>query len=97
VANTSAIDMQLARVPHSVAISASTGEGIPELIEELQVQLGAWRLRGTYRIPLADTATVAEIHRCGHVVDIQYEEDYAVVQAHVPPHIQQKLAAFAVE
>ena len=90
------IDFQLARVPHSAAISARTGEGVPAMIQELENQLAAWRLRGTYRIPLAETAIIAEIHRCGHVLDIRYEEEFAMVSAHVPPQLQGRLAAFAI-
>jgi len=87
--------MQLARIPSSVAISARTGEGIPQLVEELENQLSAWRLRGVYRIPLADTATVAEMHRVGHVLEIRYEEEFAFVRAHIPPQLQNRLAPFA--
>lgn len=66
------IETQLGRMPHSAAISARTGQGIDGMIEELENQLAAWRLRGTYRIPIADTAAVAEIHRAGHVLEIAY-------------------------
>ncbi len=90
------VEAQLARVPHSAAISARTGEGIPELIEELENALAAWRLRATYRVPLSDTATVAEIHRVGHVLDLRYEGDFAVIRAHVPPHLQARLARMAI-
>jgi GTP-binding protein HflX len=91
-----AVEQQLSRFPHSTAISARTGQGIPELIEELENQLAAWRLRGTYRIPLMETALVAEIHRVGRVLEIKYEEDFVVIQAHVPPHLQGRLQPFAV-
>ena len=94
VKDSEVVAMQLARVPHSVAISARTGAGIPEMIEELENQLAAWRLRGVYRIPLADTATVAEIHRVGHVLEIRYEEEFAIVRAHIPPQLQSRLASF---
>ena len=89
------IEMQLTRVPHSAAISAKTGEGVPAMIQELENQLAAWRLRETYRIPIADTATVAEIHRVGHVLELRYEEDFVFVRAHIPPHLQGKLAGYA--
>ncbi len=97
VGDSDVVAMQLARIPHSVAISAKTGEGIPEMIEELENQLAAWRLRGVYRIPLADTATVAEIHRVGHVLEIRYEEEFAIVRAHIPPQLRHKLSAFLTE
>ena len=91
----SVVMTQLSRVPNSVAISARTGQGISELIEELEHQLAAWRLRGVYRIPLSEAAIVAEIHRVGHVLEIRYEEDSVVIRAHIPPHLQNRLAPFA--
>jgi len=85
---------QLARHPGSVAISARTGAGIPSLIDELEVRLAAWRLRGTYRIPSNASALLAEIHRAGHVLDIRYDGDDALVQAHVPAELSARLSAF---
>ena len=96
IESSSVVETQLSRVANSVSISAKTGEGISELIQELENQLAAWRMRGVYRIPIADTATVAEIHRCGHVLEIHYEDEFTVVHAHIPPHLKNKLATFAV-
>jgi len=87
---------QLARHPGSVAISARTGEGIASLIEELEVRLAAWRLRGEYRIPSNESALLAEIHRAGHVLDIRYDGDDAILQAHVPPELAARLASHEV-
>ena len=91
------IAAQLERVPHSAAVSARTGEGMEAMVQELENQLAAWRLREQYRIPLADTATVAEIHRAGHVLELRYEDEYVFVRAHIPPHLQGKLAPYAAE
>ena len=85
---------QLARHPGSVAISARTGDGITSLIEELEVRLAAWRLRGEYCIPSNESALLAEIHRAGHVLDIRYEGDNAILQAHVPPELSARLAPY---
>jgi GTP-binding protein HflX len=85
---------QLARHPGSVAISARTGDGITSLIEELEVRLAAWRLRGEFRIPTNESALLAEIHRAGHVLDIRYDGDDAILHAHVPPELSAKLARF---
>ncbi|MEI6351514.1 MAG: GTPase HflX [Verrucomicrobiota bacterium] len=95
LADPSVVTAQLNRMPDSVAVSARTGQGIPELIQELEHQLAAWRLRGVYRIPLSESAIVAEMHRVGHVLEIHYEEDSVVIRAHVPPHLQNKLALYA--
>src|SRR5213082_3531368 len=82
------------RFPGSVAISAKTGLGIDQFVEILQSALGAWRLRSRFRVPLSESNLIAEVHRVGHVLDLQYDGDHAVVTAHVPPHLQQKLTPF---
>ena len=83
------------RFPESVAISARTGEGVDKLVQALQQALSSWRLRSRFRIPSNQTALVAEIHRVGHVLELRYEGNDAVIVAHVPPHLEQKLSQFS--
>jgi GTP-binding protein HflX len=83
------------RFPGSVAMSAKTGQGFEQLVEVLQSALGAWRLRSRFRIPLRESNLIAEVHRVGHVLDLSYEGDDAIILAHVPPHLEQKLGSFA--
>lgn len=83
------------RFPESVAISARTGEGVDKLVRALQQALSSWRLRSRFRIPSNQTALVAEIHRVGHVLELRYEGNDAVIVAHVPPHLEQKLSQFS--
>jgi len=83
------------RFPGSVAISARTGQGIDQFVEVLQSALGAWRLRSRFCVPLSESNLIAEVHRVGHVLDLQYDGDHAVITAHVPPHLEQKLSNFA--
>ncbi|MDX2080397.1 MAG: GTPase HflX [Terrimicrobiaceae bacterium] len=87
---------QLDRYPGSVGVSVKTGEGMQTLIQELEHRLAAWRLRGEYRIPAAEAALLAEIHRVGHVLDLKYDGDIAILHAHVPPEIRPRLAPFEV-
>ena len=82
------------RFPGSVAISARTGRGIDQFIDVLQSALGAWRLRSHFRIPLRESNLIAELHRVGHVLEVQYEGENALITAHVPPHLEQKLTGF---
>jgi GTP-binding protein HflX len=77
-------------------MSARTGAGVEDMIQELEHQLSAWRLRASYRIPVKEAALVAEIHRVGHVLDLHYEEDFVLVRAHVPPELQGRLAHYQV-
>src|SRR6201984_427577 len=79
------------RFPYSVAISAKSGQGIDRFVDALQSALSAWRLRSHFRIPLSESNLIAELHRVGHVLELRYDNDYAVITAHVPPHLEQKL------
>src|SRR3984893_8705870 len=79
----------------SVAISARTGEGVDTLVQALQQALSSWRLRSCFRIPANESALIAEIHRVGHVLELRYEGNEAVIVAHVPPHLEQKLSQFS--
>ena len=83
------------RFPRSVAISARTGEGVSALVQALQDEISSWTLNLRFRVPLTESGLIAEIHRVGRVVELRYESDDAVVVAHVPPHLEQKLAPFA--
>ena len=83
------------RFPGSVAISARTGEGVNNLVQALQDALSAWRLRSRFRIPASESALIAEIHRVGHVLELRYEGEGALIVAHVPPELAQKLDRYA--
>src|SRR4051812_532395 len=94
--NSEAIDVYVKRFPGSVAISARTGLGVSGLVHALEGELGAWRLRSRFRIPQSEAGLIAEIHRVGHVLELRYEGEFALIVAHTPPQLQQRLAAFAV-
>jgi len=83
------------RFPGSVAISARTGEGVNNLVQALQDALSAWRLRSRFRIPASESALIAEIHRVGHVLELHYEGEGALIVAHVPSELAQKLDRYA--
>jgi GTP-binding protein HflX len=87
-------DTYVKRFPGSVAISARTGEGVSKLVQALESALSSWRLRSHFRIPSSESALLAEIHRVGHVLELKYEGDNALVVAHVPPDLAQKLERY---
>src|ERR1700736_903549 len=93
--NRELIETYLRRFPGSVAISARTGAGVGNLVQALQNALAAWRLRSRFKIPASESALIAEIHRVGHVLELRYEGNDALVVAHVPPELAQKLERFA--
>lgn len=85
------------RFPRSVAISARSGEGVAALVQALQDDISSWRLQLQFRVPLAESSLIAEMHRIGRVLEMRYEEDAAVIVAHVPPQLLEKLRPFAVK
>ena len=93
--NREQVEAYLKRFPGSVAISARTGEGVNTLVQALQDALSSWRLRSRFRIPASESALIAEIHRAGHVLELRYEGDDALIVAHVPPELAQKLERFS--
>jgi GTPase len=89
------VDAYLKRFSGSVAISARTGEGVNKLVQALEGALSSWRLRSRFRIPANESALIAEIHRVGHVLELRYEGNDAVIVAHVPLDLAQKLDRYA--
>ena len=94
--NREVINSYLKRFPGSVAISARTGEGVNSLVQALEGALSSWRLRSRFRIPANESALIAEIHRVGHVLELRYEGNDALIVAHVPPDLAQKLERYAI-
>ena len=92
--NKELVGVYLEKFPGSVAISARTGQGLDELVSALQNALTSWRLRACYRVPVGEGALLAEVHRVGHVLELHYEGDFAVLVAHVPPQLEPRLAPF---
>ena len=94
--NDELVEIYRNKFPGSVAISARTGAGVAGLVQTLQDELASWRLRSRFRVPLTEAGLIAEIHRIGHVLELRYEGEFAIVVAHVPPQLEQKLTPFAV-
>ena len=97
VANDEHVQVYLKKFPHSVAISARTGENVSELVAALQDELASWRLRSRFRIPLTESGLIAEVHRIGHVLELRYEGDAAMIVAHIPPQLEQRLEPFKAQ
>jgi GTP-binding protein HflX len=97
VANPALIEQVLHHHPGSVAISAATGEGMPELFSEMEHRIKAWRMRVKLVLPNHLTALLAELHRVGRVLDVSYQDDSTTLTAHVPPQLQRKIEKYVVE
>jgi GTP-binding protein HflX len=84
------------KFPHAVAISATTGEGIPALLAEIGTQLRPKREFLELRIPHEQSALIARLHKVGQVVERRYSGKTARFKARIPPHFHDEFAPFIV-
>ena len=49
---------------------------------------------GGLGLPLSESALLAEVHRVGHVLELRYAGEFAVLVAHVPPQLEAKLTLY---
>jgi hypothetical protein len=43
---------------------------------------------------LSESNLIAELHRVGHVLEVRYEGENALITAQVPPHLEHRLTIF---
>ena len=84
------------KFPHAVAISATTGEGIPALLSEIGTQLRPKREFLELRIPHEQSAVIARLHKVGQVIERRYNSKTARFKARIPPHHHAEFAAYIV-
>lgn len=82
--------------PHAVAVSAKTGEGIPDLLSELGSSLRPIREFVELQVPHEDSAVIARLHEMAQVVERNYEGEKAHFKARIPPHLHSEFAPYIV-
>ena len=82
--------------PHAVAISATTGEGIPSLLAEISTQLRPKREFLELRVPHEQSAVIARLHQVGQVIESSYRGPKARFKVRIPPHHHDEFAPFIV-
>jgi GTP-binding protein HflX len=82
--------------PHAVAISATTGEGIPSLLAEISTQLRPKREFLELRVPHEQSAVIARLHKVGQVIESSYRGPKARFKVRLPPHHHDEFAPFIV-
>ena len=82
------------RFPHAVAISARTGDGIPELLNEISSVLRPIREFVELRIPHDKPEAMARLHEVGQVVERNYKGKLARFKARIPPHLRREFEPF---
>ena len=83
--------------PAAIFMSAKTGEGLEDLHERMVDISGESLKEMTLFIPLDKFDVLALIHRVGHVLSEQYEDDGAYVTASIPGNCQHELEPFLHE
>jgi len=86
----------LERHPHGVAVSASSGEGVPALLGELGTQLRPLREFMELSVPHDRPGVIARLHEVGQVVERDYSGETARFKARIPPHFHGEFAPFVV-
>ena len=85
------------KFPAAVAVSARSGEGIPELLSEIGTQLRPIREFVELEVPHDKPAVVARIHEVGQVVERKYNGTGTRLKARIPPHFHGEFAPFIVQ
>lgn len=86
----------LERHPNAVAISAITGEGVPELLSELSSQLRPIREFLELAIPHDSQHVIARLHEVAQIIERRYEASAAHFKARIPPHLHRDFEPFIV-
>ena len=80
--------------PEAVSVSAKTGQGMPELIEQISEFVARGTMTISLRLPSERTDLLARLHREGSVHNVQYEERCTRVAATIPNRSLELFAPF---
>jgi GTP-binding protein HflX len=83
--------------PNSVAISATRGTGVPELLAEIGSQIRPERELLQLKIPHEQSAVIARLHKVGQVLERRYLAKATKLKARIPPHHHAEFAEFVGE
>jgi GTP-binding protein HflX len=94
---TGSVQALLERHRNAVAVSAKTGEGLPELLLELSNQMRPIREFMELLVPHESAAVIARLHAVGQVMERNYDGDKAWFKVRIPPHLHEEFAPFRVQ
>jgi 50S ribosomal subunit-associated GTPase HflX len=81
-----------------IAVSATTGQGLPELVERIDRMLPLDPVaRAVFRIPHGQGSAVHFLHEHARVLETRNAEEYAEIVADVPESVRKRLSAFLVD
>jgi len=82
--------------PDSVAVSATTGEGVPALLAQLGSQLRPIREFIELAVPHDQAGVIARLYEVAQVVERRYGGQTARFKARIPPYFRDEFAPFIV-
>ena len=87
----------LPRGENTVRISARTGEGMDDLIEEIRAVLEKGRRRATLRLPYSEGSLLDSLYKEAEVLNVEYGEGYIEAEAVLTPELYGRLRQFIRE
>jgi len=87
----------LGRYDHAVGVSATTGDGLPALLAELNNRIRPEREFMELSVPHEAAAVIARLHAVGQVIERDYEGEKARFKARIPPHLHEEFAPYIVQ
>lgn len=95
-ADSDAVRQRLNQPGESVAVSALTGEGLPDLLDRIERHLSLRRERVMLRIPQHAARTVARVYERGRVYGREYDDNTVLLDAELAPADLGALSEFIV-
>ena len=85
------------KYPKTVPISALTGEGFDQLMQQMIIEIGSLRKIFRLRIPQSHYALVSELMREGRVIQCDYEDNDILLHVEIPGRFESKVKQFIYE
>jgi GTP-binding protein HflX len=83
------------REPHSVVVSAQTGEGIAEALEAVEADLPHPQIEVAALLPYDRGDLLSRVHENGEVISVEHTADGTLLMARVGEALASELAAYA--
>ena len=83
--------------PGAVLVSAATGEGIPELLDQIEALLPRPEILVRALIPYSRGDLVSRIHSEARIVSVSHKDDGTLIEARVKPQLASELTRFLLD
>ncbi len=84
------------REPHSVVVSAKTGEGVAEALSQIESELPRPGIEFTALLPYERGDLINRLHQKGEIASMEHRPDGTLVTGRAHPDLAGELAAYAI-